>query len=52
MLIGWVDTIGCIDIMDWSYLVVVEHGVHVLDPHRVHRAVEDDPFAVLRALVG
>ena len=27
--------------------VVVEHGVHVLDPQRVHRPVEDDPLVVV-----
>lgn len=29
-------------------LVVVEHGVHVLDPDRVHRTIEQDPLAVAR----
>ena len=29
-------------------LVVIQHRVHVLDPHRVHRTVEDQPLPVRR----
>ena len=33
-----------------EHLVVVEHGVHVLDPQRVHRAVEGDPVERVRVV--
>eukprot|EP00959_Pyramimonas_sp_CCMP1952_P212024 4437141-Pyramimonas_sp.AAC.1 len=32
-------------------LVVVQHGVHVLDPNGVHRAVQQHPLAVARGVV-
>eukprot|EP00965_Chrysotila_dentata_P256125 6212443-Pleurochrysis_carterae.AAC.1 len=34
-----------------EHLVVVEHRVHVFDPERVHRAVEDDPVEVVALVV-
>ena len=35
-----------------EHAIVVQHGVHVLDPHRVHGAVEQDPRAIVRASFG
>eukprot|EP00968_Pinguiococcus_pyrenoidosus_P027389 scaffold7375_cov268-Pinguiococcus_pyrenoidosus.AAC.39 len=33
-------------------LVVVQHGVHVLDPHGIHGPVEHDPLAVVRGVAS
>mmetsp|Transcript_1346 Transcript_1346/g.3905 ORF Transcript_1346/g.3905 Transcript_1346/m.3905 type:complete len:203 (+) Transcript_1346:6957-7565(+) len=33
-------------------LVIVQHRIHVFDPHRIDRAIEHDPLAVRHACVG
>ena len=33
-------------------LVVIQYSVHVLDPHSVHRAVKQDPLAVIIGVAG
>ena len=33
-------------------LVVIQHSVHVFDPHRIHRAIENDPLAVWGGVCG